>query len=134
MRHSHPQPTFDRFQKVLLMHHFVIKSKIHRAAVTEANLHYEGSLTVDMDILDAANMRVHEQVHVANLNNGDRLVTYIIPGERGSKVICLNGAAARNAQIGDRIIIMSYAMVNDAELESHEPTVIVMDEQNSIQR
>ena len=114
------------------MIHTIFKAKIHRATVTEADLNYEGSCTIDMDLLDAANISFHEQVHIVNINNGDRIITYTIPGERGSGTICLNGACARNAQVGDKIIIMSYGMVDDAELKSHKPTVIVLNDDNSI--
>lgn len=88
-----------------------LKSKIHRASVTDANLDYEGSITIDEDLIDAANMFVHEKVAVVNNNNGERFETYIIRGERGSGTICLNGAAARKVQKGDVVIIMSYAML-----------------------
>lgn len=114
------------------MLHNVFKSKIHRATVTEADLNYEGSCTIDMDLLDAAGISIHEQVHIVNINNGDRIVTYTIPGERGSGTICLNGACARNAQVGDKVIIMSYGIVDDNELKSHKPTVVVLDDDNAI--
>jgi aspartate 1-decarboxylase len=114
------------------MLHNVFKAKIHRATVTEANLHYEGSCTIDMDLLDKAGIFVNEQVHIVNINNGDRIITYVIPGERGTGTICLNGAAARNAQVGDKIIIMSYALINDDEISSHKPRVVVLDEKNQI--
>ena len=103
------------------MLHTVFKSKIHKATITEADLNYEGSCTIDMDLLDIAGMSVHEQVHIVNNNNGERFVTYIIPGERGSGIICLNGACARLAQVGDQVIIMSYGLVDDAELKDHQP-------------
>lgn len=108
----------------------VLKSKLHLATVTEANLHYEGSCTIDMDLVDQANMSVHEQVHVLNVNNGERFVTYIIPGERGSGTICLNGACARLAQVGDKVIIVTYGMVEEKELDSYDPTVVLMGENN----
>jgi aspartate 1-decarboxylase len=114
------------------MNHYFVKSKIHRATITEANLEYEGSCTIDMDILEKANMHVHEQVHIVNINNGERFITYIIPGERGSGTICLNGACARLAQVGDKVIIMSYCMINDSELKNHKPTVLILDEKNNI--
>ncbi len=110
----------------------IFKSKIHRAVITQAELHYEGSLTVDQDLLEAADLVAYEKVSVVNINNGERLETYVIPGERGSKVICLNGAAARKGQPGDRIIIISYAQVTDAELKTFTPTVVLVDENNSI--
>ena len=90
----------------------VVKSKIHRVTVTEANLNYIGSITIDQDLLDAANLIPNEKVSIVNNNNGERLATYVIPGERGSGVICLNGAAARKVQPGDVVIIMSYAMMD----------------------
>ena len=90
----------------------VVKSKIHRVTVTEANLNYIGSITIDEDLLDAANLIANEKVSIVNNNNGERFETYIIKGERGSGVVCLNGAAARKAQPGDIIIVMSYAMMD----------------------
>lgn len=105
----------------------VVKSKIHRVTVTEANLNYIGSITVDEDLLDAANLIANEKVAIVNNNNGERFETYIIKGERGSGVICLNGAAARKAQPGDIIIIMSYAMMDFEEAKSFKPTVIFPD-------
>lgn len=105
----------------------VVKSKIHRVTVTEANLNYIGSITVDEDLLDAANLIANEKVAIVNNNNGERFETYIIKGERGSGVICLNGAAARKAQPGDIIIIMSYAMMDFEEAKLFKPTVIFPD-------
>lgn len=102
----------------------VVKSKIHRVTVTEANLNYIGSITIDQDLLDAANLIPNEKVSIVNNNNGERLDTYVIPGERGSGVICLNGAAARKAQPGDIVIIMSYAMMDFEEAKSFRPVVI----------
>ena len=101
-----------------------LKSKIHKATVTDANLNYEGSITIDEDLIDAANMFVHEKVAVVNNNNGERFETYIIRGERGSGTICLNGAAARKVQKGDVIIIMSYAILPFEEAKLFEPAVI----------
>ena len=95
----------------------VVKSKIHRVTVTEANLNYIGSITIDQDLLDAANLIPNEKVSIVNNNNGERLDTYVIPGERGSGVICLNGAAARKVQPGDVVIIMSYADFNEEEVK-----------------
>ncbi len=109
------------------------KSKIHRATVTEAELHYQGSLTVDEDLLDAAGLLPYEQVSIVNINNGSRLETYLIKGERGSGVICLNGAAARLGQKGDLIIIIAYAFFNPAEVPpAYEPTVVHVDGANRI--
>lgn len=105
----------------------VVKSKIHRVTVTEANLNYIGSITIDADLLDAANLIPNEKVSIVNNNNGERFETYIIKGERGSGVICLNGAAARKAQPGDIIIIMSYAMMDFEEAKTFKPSVVFPD-------
>lgn len=114
------------------MLHYMLKGKIHCATVTEANLQYMGSITVDEDLLDAAGILVGERVQVVNNNNGARLETYTIPGPRGSGVICLNGAAARLAQVGDIVIIMCYAMMDDAEARTHVPDVVLLDSANRI--
>jgi len=109
------------------------KSKIHRATVTQAELHYEGSLTVDADLLDAAGMRPYEKVSVVNINNGSRLETYLIKGKRGSGIICLNGAAARLGHVGDKIIIITYAFFMPQDVsEDYEPTVVQVNEANQI--
>lgn len=108
------------------------KSKIHRAVVTEANLNYVGSITIDQDILDASNILENEKVQVVNINNGARLETYVITGPRGSGMICLNGAAARLVQPGDRVIIISYAMMEESVARTYRPHVVIMDEQNRI--
>jgi aspartate 1-decarboxylase len=105
----------------------VIKSKIHKVSITGANLHYIGSITIDEDLMDAANLLENEKVHVLNLNNGERLETYVIKGKRGSGEICLNGAAARKVIIGDVIIIMSFALVDFQEAKSFLPTIIFPD-------
>lgn len=105
----------------------VVKSKIHRVTVTEANLNYIGSITIDEDLLDAANLIANEKVAIVNNNNGERFETYIIKGERGSGVVCLNGAAARKAQPGDIIIIMSYAMMDFEEAKTFKPSVVFPD-------
>lgn len=105
-----------------------LKSKIHRATVTDADLNYEGSITIDENLMDAANMFVHEKVAVVNNNNGERFETYIIRGERGSGIICLNGAAARKVQKGDIVIIMSFAVLPVEEAKEFEPTVINLEE------
>lgn len=110
----------------------MMNGKIHRARVTEANLNYVGSITIDQDILDAVDILPNEKVQIVNNNNGARLETYVISGERGSGVICLNGAAARLVQVDDIIIIISYAHLNEEELKHHEPKVVVMDENNKI--
>ena len=106
------------------------KSKIHRATVTEANLHYVGSLTVDEDLLELSDILPYEQVHVVNVTNGERLVTYAIAGERGSGTICLNGAAARLGHAGDVVIIISYGQIDDREVRTFEPKVVLVDERN----
>jgi aspartate 1-decarboxylase len=106
------------------------KSKIHRATVTEANLNYEGSVTLDADLMDAANILPHEQVQVLNVNNGERFDTYAIRGPRGSGMVCLNGPAARLAQVGDMVIILTYAWMEREELERHTPKVVLVDERN----
>ena len=105
----------------------VVKSKIHRVTVTEANLNYIGSITIDQDLLDAANLIPNEKVSIVNNNNGERLDTYVIPGERGSGVVCLNGAAARKVQPGDVVIIMFYAMMDFEEAKHFKPAVIFPD-------
>ena len=101
-----------------------LKSKIHRATVTEANLNYTGSITIDEDLLEAAHIQVHEKVFIVNNNNGARFETYAIKGARGSGVICLNGAASRMVQVGDIIIIMTFAWMRPDELAHHEPIVV----------
>lgn len=105
----------------------VLKSKIHRASVTEANLNYIGSITIDEDLMDAANILPNERVFIVNNNNGARLDTYVITGERGSGVVCLNGAAARLVQPGDVIIIMAYAQMNMEEAKTFKPAVVFPD-------
>lgn len=114
------------------MNRIMFKSKIHRATITEAELHYEGSLTIDEELMESADLLEYEKVAVVNINNGERFETYVIKGERGSKVICLNGAAARKGQVGDRIIIISYTTLSDEESKVHEPTIVLVDENNSI--
>ena len=108
----------------------MFRAKIHRAKITEVNLFYEGSLTVDPDLLEAAGILVNEKVQVANLSNGVRLETYTILGERGSGVIGLNGAAARLGHVGDEVIIIAYSMMNEEEAKNHEPVVVMVDEKN----
>ena len=102
----------------------VLKSKIHRATVTEANLNYIGSITIDEDLMDAANIIANERVYIVDNNNGERLDTYVIPGKRGSGVVCLNGAAARQVQPGDVVIIMAYATMEFEEAKTFKPTVV----------
>ena len=108
----------------------MLKSKIHRATVTDANLNYVGSITVDTDLLDAADIRPYEHVHIVNINNGARFETYAIEGSRGSGTICLNGAAARLAQPGDLVIVLSYAQYTEADTRGYEPLVVHVDEAN----
>ncbi len=108
----------------------MMKSKLHRATVTEANLNYVGSITIDENLMDAANIWENEKVQIVNNNNGARFETYVITGERGSGVICLNGAAARQVQPGDQVIIISYAMMTDEEAKQHKPIVTILDANN----
>jgi len=109
-----------------------MNAKIHRARVTEANLNYVGSITIDEDIIDAVGIVANEKVQIVNNNNGARLETYVIPGQRGSGVICLNGAAARLVQPDDIVIIISYTLVPEEKIADHHPTVAIMDEHNQI--
>lgn len=108
----------------------MMKSKIHRATVTEASLHYQGSITIDRALMDAADLLEYEQVHVVDVDNGSRFETYVIEGEPGSGTICVNGAAARLVQPGDKVIIISYAAVDRAEAEAVTPVVVQVDESN----
>ena len=108
------------------------KSKIHRATITDANLHYQGSITIDEDLLEAADMLIGEQVQVVNINNGSRAETYIIKGERGSGEICLNGAIARLAQPGDLVIIVTYGQYNEEELKTYKSINVMVNEKNRI--
>lgn len=110
----------------------VLKSKIHRATITEANLHYVGSLTLDEDLMDAANIIEHEKVQVVNVNNGNRLETYVIKGKRGSGVCCLNGPAARQGAVGDVVIIISYATMDFEEAKQFKPWLVFPKELNKL--
>jgi len=111
----------------------MLKSKIHRATVTNAFLEYEGSLTVDQDLMDAVGLIPNELIHVCNINNGERLETYVIPGIRGNGDICLNGAAARKGMVGDRIIILSYCYVSDEEIKNgFIPSIISLSDDNKL--
>lgn len=110
----------------------VLKSKIHRVKITEAELHYVGSITIDEDLMDAADLVENEKVQIVNINNGERLETYVIKGERGSGQICLNGPAARKAQVGDIVIIISYCTLPKDAAKTHEPVVIFPDEKNRV--
>ncbi len=112
----------------------MLKGKIHRAVVKQAELDYVGSVTIDEELMELADIREYEQVQIVNINNGSRFETYTIAGERGSGLICLNGAAARMAQVGDRIIIMSYALMSDEEIEDRSPRVVFVDENNRVKR
>ena len=110
----------------------LFRAKIHRATVTEANLNYIGSITIDKNLLEASGIIPHERVQIVNIDNGERLETYVIEGERGSGQICLNGAAARKVAVGDKVIIIAYAYLNQDEIKDHEPTIIFPDESNNI--
>lgn len=107
-------------------------AKIHRATVTDANLNYVGSITIDANILEKANLSEGQKVDILNINNGERFQTYIIAGKKGNKDFCLNGAAARKAQIGDKIIICAYAMMTPEESKSFKPTIVQIDENNNV--
>lgn len=108
----------------------LMKSKLHQATVTEANLKYVGSITIDEELMEMADILPNEKVQVVNNNNGARLETYVIPGPRGERTICLNGAAARLVQVGDEVIIISYGVYSDEVARTHEPIVIFMDKDN----
>lgn len=108
----------------------MMKSKLHRATVTEANLNYVGSITIDEDLMDAADIWENEKVQIVNNNNGARLETYVIKGKRGSGVICLNGAAARLVQPGDNVIIISYGVMDEEKARNYKPTVVILDANN----
>jgi aspartate 1-decarboxylase len=110
----------------------MLYSKIHRASVTDANLNYVGSITVDEELLEASAMVVGQKVEIVNINNGERFSTYVIKGERGSKDMCLNGAAARKVEIGDKIIVIAYASYDQKELETYKPIVVHVDDNNDI--
>ena len=110
----------------------MLKGKIHRATVTQAELNYVGSITVDEELLEASGIHEYELVQVVNINNGSRFETYTIAGEKGSGVICLNGAAERQAQKGDKIIIMAYAMMTEEEIKKYPPNIVFVDDENKI--
>lgn len=114
------------------MRRTLLKSKIHRATVTEAELHYEGSVTIDRDLLEAADIVLHERVEIYDITNGNRLNTYAIEGEAGSGTICINGAAAHLVNPGDLVILATYAEYDEKELSDHEPIVVQVDEKNRI--
>src|SRR5579863_919029 len=108
----------------------VYKSKLHRVTVTQADLNYIGSITIDEDLMDAANLVEHERVQIVNINNGARLETYVIKGERGSGIICLNGPASRKVAVGDMVIIISYCLLTPDELKAHKPITVHVDSNN----
>ena len=110
----------------------MLYSKLHRATVTDANLNYVGSITIDRDLLDAVDMRVGQKIDIVNVNNGERFLTYIISGERGKGDICLNGAAARKVHKGDKIIIIAYASMTEEEADKHKPKIVILDDDNGI--
>ncbi len=110
----------------------MLYSKLHRATVTDANLNYVGSITIDQNLLDAVDMRVGQKIDIVNVNNGERFSTYIIPGERDKGDICLNGAAARKVHKGDKIIIIAYASMTEEEADKHQPKIVILDDDNSI--
>jgi aspartate 1-decarboxylase len=112
----------------------VLRGKIHRATVTEANLEYEGSLTVDLDLMEAAGLSAYERIDVYNITNGNRFSTYLIEGPRRSGVICVNGAAAHLSRAGDRVIITGYGLAAESEVKSHRPKVVLVDEANRIRQ
>ena len=112
----------------------MLKSKIHRAVITQAELNYVGSITIDEELMEASGLYEYEHVHVVNVNSGSRIETYVIAGERGSGVICLNGAAARAGQKGDPVIIMSYAAMTPDEIKTHRPKVVFVGDKNEIIR
>jgi aspartate 1-decarboxylase len=110
----------------------MLYSKLHRATVTDANLNYVGSITIDEDLLDAAKLYVGQKVEIVNINNGERFSTYTIKGKRGSKDMCLNGAAARKVEVGDKIIVIAYGSYHRDELDKYEPTVVILNDKNEI--
>ena len=110
----------------------MLKAKLHRLRVTEANLYYEGSITVDRELLDTAGLLPYEKVQVVNVNNGNRLQTYTIPGESGERTVCLNGPAARLAEVGDEVIVIAYAELTPTEAREHHPRVVHVDQNNDV--
>ncbi|SFV50328.1 Aspartate 1-decarboxylase [hydrothermal vent metagenome] len=110
----------------------MLYSKLHRATVTEANLNYVGSITIDQNLLDSANMRVGQKIDIVNINNGERFSTYIISGKAGKKEICINGAAARKVEVGDKIIIIAYASMDEKEADEFKPKIVILEDDNTI--
>ena len=109
-----------------------LHSKIHRATITDSNLEYVGSITIDEEFLEKANIREWEKVEILDINNGERFQTYVIKGKRGSKCFCVNGAAARKVQKGDKIIIIAYGYYNEEELKTHKPQIVLLDDNNNV--
>ena len=114
------------------MQKIMLTSKLHRARVTDCNIEYEGSIEIDEDLMDAAGLKSYEQVHIYDINNGNRLITYVIPGPRGSRVISVNGAAARQVEKNDRIIIAAYGMINMGDETGYQPRQVLLDENNHV--
>jgi len=112
----------------------MLYSKLHRATVTDANLNYVGSITIDTELIKAAHMRVGQKIDIVNVNNGERFSTYIIPGDAGKRDICLNGAAARKVHKGDKIIIIAYATMTEEEADTYKPKVVILDDDNGIEQ
>lgn len=112
----------------------MLKGKIHRATVTQAELDYVGSITIDEELMESAGILEYEKVHIADINNGNRFETYVIAGEKGSGIICLNGAAARCVQVKDKIIIMAYCNIDEKEVKKHKPNVVLVDENNKVEK
>lgn len=110
----------------------MLKSKVHRATVTDANIHYEGSITMDLNLMDAADILINEKVLIVNLSNGSRVESYAIPGERGSGAVCLNGGAAKHGAKGDLLIIMSFCVLDEDEVKTHAPKIVRVDNKNRI--
>ncbi len=110
----------------------MLHSKIHRATVTDANLNYVGSITIDRDLIEAANMRIGQKIDIVNVNNGERFSTYIIAGERGKHEMCLNGAAARKVHVGDKIIVIAYAEMTEEEADGYQPSILILNDDNTI--
>lgn len=112
----------------------LMKSKIHGAKITEANLHYTGSITIDKKLMQAANICPFERVQIVNIHNGTRVETYVLEGQPGSGTICMNGAAARWAAVGDKVIIISYALLTEKEIKKHRPSVLFVDDRNRVKK
>lgn len=111
----------------------LLKTKIHRATITESELDYEGSITIDQALIEAAGMHPYEQVMISNLNNGERFVTYVLEGPRGSGIVCLNGPTARKGEVGDQVIIFCYAHYDEAEMKAYQPRIVKVDKKNQVE-